>query len=364
MSNIITKHGGDLDAIEKTYGIPKNEIIDFSANINPLGFPESVKKALAENIDIVKVYPDKDYLKLRESISQYTGAKVEHITVGNGSTELISTFINTVNAKNTIIVGPAYSEYEKSASLAGGAYKYFELKEANHFAMDIDSLISEITPDVDLVIMCNPNNPTGTAVNVNDTEKLLKHCKENNAYVMVDETYIEFSSKLDEICSIPLVAKYDNIFVIRGVSKFFAAPGLRLGYGICSNKQFLDKLNTTKDPWSVNILAAFAGERLFTDTEFINSTKKLILTEKEKIYKYLYGISSIKTYPSQSNFILFKILNDKVTSHEIFETLIRNKLLIRDCSSFTFLDETFIRFCIMNPEDNELLLSDLRKILG
>ena len=127
--NIIHMHGGDLDAIEQKYGIPKKQIIDFSGNINPMGFPKSVKEALIKNIDIVSTYPDKSYTSLRESIARYTGADAENITVGNGSTELISVFIKSEKPKKSVIMGPAYSEYENELSSLGSEIVYFPLKE-------------------------------------------------------------------------------------------------------------------------------------------------------------------------------------------------------------------------------------------
>ena len=363
MKELAHAHGGDLDAIEKIYNIPKEEIIDFSGNINPLGFPKKVNEELSRNIHIVSTYPDRRYEKLRKNIGKYTGANFEHIVVGNGSTELISTFIKTVNAKKTIILGPAYSEYENTAKLCGGDYEYFALEEKNNFVVDFDKLINTLNEDIDLFIACNPNNPTGTVITTKQMDKLLDHCKKNKTYVMVDETYIEFSDKLHEICSIPLVEKYDNLFVIRGISKFFAAPGLRLGYAICSNDKFLETLKNIQDPWSVNSLATFAGERLFNDKEFIEETKNLISSERQKAFNILSNIKNIKAYPSDSNFILIKLLTDKIKASQIYENLIKQNMLIRDASSFTFLDESYIRFCIMQPEDNKKLFDNLELLL-
>ena len=363
MNNLMHQHGGDLDAIEKAYGIPKDEIWDFSGNINPLGFPESVKKALSENIDIVTRYPDKRYTALRESIGQYTGANPEHIVVGNGSTELISTFIKTANARKTIIIGPAYSEYEREASICGSDFKYFPLKKEENFEINMKNILSELTEEIGMLIICNPNNPTGTAITVTQMREILSHCKNNNTFVMVDETYIEFSDNIEEICTIPLVKEFDNVFVIRGISKFFAAPGIRLGYGISSNEKFLNTLLSVQDPWSVNILASFAGERLFSDKEFIEKSKKLISDERKKAFNELSTWKNIKAYPSCSNFILLKLMTDKTNSAEIFDKLIREKMLIRDAESFTFLDNSYLRFCILNPEQNEKLLCELKKIV-
>ncbi len=363
MEKLMHMHGGDLDAIEKKYGIPKKEIIDFSGNINPLGFPESVKKALAENLDVISVYPDKNYTALRKSIAAYTGADYENIKVGNGSTELISVFIKSVNASKSIILGPAYSEYENELKVSGSKFEYFPLKEEDNFEADIPKLIDALTPDIDLFIMCNPNNPTGTAITVSHLEEILAHCKKNNTAVMVDETYIEFSDNLKEICAIPLTSKYDNLFVIRGTAKFFAAPGLRLGYGISSSKKFHELLAKNQNPWSVNSLAEFAGERMFSDKEFNEKTWKLITSERRKALDEFKTWKNIKAYESSANFILLKLLTDKTSAAEIFEKMIAKKMLIRDAASFTFLNESYLRFCILSPEHNKMLIDELKKIV-
>ena len=224
MTVLTHAHGGDLDAIQRTYGIPKEEIIDFSGNINPLGFPKRAEDALKENLHLICTYPDKKYKALKQAIGTYTGADPSHIVVGNGSTELISTFIQTVHAKHSIIMGPAYSEYEREVSLGGGKFEYFPLKEEEDFKLNLPALLKALTPDVGMFVACNPNNPTGTAIRTAEMREILAHCKKIGASVMIDETYIEFSDILPEICSIPLVKEFDNLFVIRGTSKFFAAP--------------------------------------------------------------------------------------------------------------------------------------------
>lgn len=363
MEQMMHQHGGDLDAIERHYHIPKAEIVDFSGNINPLGFPVSVREEMAKHLDIVSVYPDKKYTALRESIAAYTGAKAEHVTVGNGSTELISVFIQSVNPHKSIILGPAYSEYEHELSVCQSQYDYFPLKEEDGFLVNVDRLLETLTPDIDLFVACNPNNPTGTAITTTQMHRILTHCKANHISVMIDETYIEFSDNLEEICSIPLTQEFDNLFVIRGISKFFAAPGLRLGYGITSSQVFHDLLAKQQDPWSVNILAAFAGERLFQDTAFIEQTKTLISSERKKAMETLSTFHHLKAYPSSSNFILLKLLTDRINAAQIFEHLIQHKLLIRDASSFKFLDSSFLRFCILSPEHNAQLLGLLKELV-
>ena len=360
MMQLVHQHGGDLDAIERKYGISKTEIKDFSGNINPLGFPKTAEKALAQNLSIVSTYPDKSYTSLRQAIAKYTGAKAAHIVVGNGSTELISTFIQTVHAKKSIIIGPSYSEYEREVTLCGGTFTYFPLKEEDNFSINLTALLEALTVDVGMVIICNPNNPTGSAFTTLQLEKVLQHTKKTGASIMIDETYIEFSDNLKEICAIPLVKKFDNLFVVRGTSKFFAAPGLRLGYGISSNQGFLERLKTNQDPWSVNSLAAFAGEKIFSDTDFHTTTQELISKERKKALDELATWKNVKVFPSSANFILMKLLTDKITADGLYEKLIQKKMLIRDASSFTFLDEHYLRFCILLPEDNAALLKELK----
>ena len=357
-------HGGDLDAIEAKYGISKDEIVDFSGNVNPLGFPPATAQALAQNIAIVSRYPDKKYRKLRASIAAYTGADMENVAVGNGSTELISAFIAAIHPRHTIIMGPAYSEYENNVSLCGGAFEYFPLREKDDFRLDLPALIHAVQPDTDMLILCNPNNPTGTAIPTAQLRKLLEHCRSTHTALMVDETYIEFADDPKAFCAIPLTNEFPELFVIRGISKFYAAPGLRLGYGICSNPDFKEELAQKQDPWSVNILAAFAGERLFEEKEFMARTRALILGERRRLLAELSGWKSIRVYPTASNFILLRLLTDQVRADTLTEDLIHKKMLIRDAASFTFLDESYLRFCIQLPEQNSALLRELARHLG
>lgn len=354
-------HGGDLDAIQRTYGIPREEIIDFSGNINPLGFPKKAEAALRENLHLVQTYPDKNYLALKKAIGTYTGADPAHIVVGNGSTELISTFIQTVNAKHSLLMGPAYSEYEREVCRIGGQFSYFPLKEEEDFRLNLDALLAALTPEIGMFIACNPNNPTGTVIRTEQMRQILTHCKKIGASVMIDETYIEFSDILPEICSIPLVEEFDNLFVIRGTSKFFAAPGIRLGYGMSSNAAFLQNLKENQNPWSVNSLADFAGQHIFSDTAFHQETQQLISAERKRAFQELSTWKNIKAYPSEANFILLRLKTKQVTAHDLFEACIRKKMLIRDASSFTFLDETYLRFCILSPAENTALLEELKK---
>ena len=357
-------HGSDLEKIEEIYHIKKEDITSFSANVNPLGISPLLRDTLAKHVDAITSYPDREYTQLRKSICAYTGANFENIIVGNGSTELISLFIQTTHPKKALILGPTYSEYEREISLEGGHTLYYPLKEENNFQMDVEDFCRQLNDSLDLLVLCNPNNPTSTAVARKDMRKILDCALQHGISVMVDETYEEFTPEGSKISSIPLTNNYNNLIVLRGISKFFAAPGLRLGYAVTGNPDLLKYINTKKNPWTINSLAEIAGCIMFSDKDYINKTKALISGERQRMYDTLSSWKTVKVYPSCTNFLLVRILREDVTSDMVFDHCIRKGLMIRDCSTFPFLDSSYIRFCVMSPEKNDELLEAFREILG
>lgn len=357
-----TVHGGDLDAAVRLYGLKREEIKDFSGNINPFGMPESAKKAIIDNIEKASTYPDKNYLELRMAIAKYVGADTKSVIVGNGGTELISLFIRATGAKKALIVAPVYSEYEREIRINGGSCVYYALREERSFSADISDLCAHINGDIDLLAICNPNNPTGTAISSDDMETVVRACSERNIRVLIDETYCEFADVL-KYSSVSIAEKYDGVIVIRGVSKFFASPGLRLGYAVCGEKM-LAEMDKIRDPWTVNILAAIAAEAFFYDKDYIEATKLFFTEERERVKNRLSQIKSIRVYETVTNFQLFKLLTGEISSADIFEKLIAKGMMIRDAKSFMFLDSSFLRFCFLKREDNDCLLNELKKILG
>ncbi|MCI6431269.1 MAG: aminotransferase class I/II-fold pyridoxal phosphate-dependent enzyme, partial [Lachnospiraceae bacterium] len=337
-------HGSDLEAIEKYYHIKKEDIISFSANVNPLGISYRLRSTLAENLDAITTYPDREYTALRKCIAEYAGTQPENSIVGNGSTELISLFIQTRHPKKALILGPTYSEYEREISLGGGTTLYYPLKEENGFRMDVDDFCSHLSDQLDLLVLCNPNNPTSTAITCRQMRRILDACLQYGIFVMVDETYVEFAPHENEVTSVPLTNYYTNLIILRGTSKFFAAPGLRLGYAITGNQDLIKAINTRKNPWTINSLAEIAGRLMFPDEEYIQLTRDLITSERDRIYKELSTWDTVTVFEPMANFMLVKILRQDVTSQDLFDHCIRKGLMIRDCSTFPFLDNHFIRF--------------------
>lgn len=356
-------HGSDLEKIEAVYGIKKEDIISFSANVNPLGISGKLRDTIASHIDSITMYPDREYTSLKKCIGSYIHTDYRNILTGNGSTELISLLIGKRAAKKALLLAPSYSEYEREVMLSGGQCEYYTLKAEDDFILQTEDLCNTLDDSVDLLIICNPNNPTASQILRTDMQKIMEACQKHDTFVMIDETYIEFSDDMEAATAIPLTETYDNLMVLRGISKFFAAPGLRLGYAVCGDKDLLKELDEKKNPWTINSLAAIAGEIMFTDNEYIHTTRELIAKERSRICKKLSACDSIKVYPSHANFVLVQIKKDGITATDVFEAAIKQGLMIRDCSTFEALGDKFFRFCFMKEEDNDKLLSVLFSIL-
>lgn len=352
-------HGSDIEKICEYYHLKKEDITNFGANVNPLGLSENVKSAIAGHLDLLSSYPDREYTSLRQTISGYCHIPAEFILPGNGSSELISLLIETLSPRRTLILGPTYSEYSRELSFSGSTQEYYHLREERNFNLDVDDLCRVLKDGYDFLILCNPNNPTSSAILREDMERLLSFCFKHNIFVMIDETYVEFAPDISAVTAVLFTRKYSNLMVLRGVSKFFAAPGMRFGYGITGNAEFLREMKDKQIPWSLNSIGAFAGEEMFKDQEYINRTRKLILSERERMYRAVSQMPDYKTYEPYANFLLVKIIKNGVTSYDVFERCIKAGLMIRDCSSFQCLDGEFIRFCIMLPEANTRLLHEL-----
>lgn len=355
-------HGSDIEKICEYYKLNKEDIVNFGANVNPLGLSARVKDAVAANLDILSAYPDREYTALRTVIAGYCGIPEDFILPGSGSSELISLLIEARAPKHTLVLGPTYSEYSRELSFSGSTQEYYHLNASEDFRLDTDNLCRTLENGYDFLILCNPNNPTSSAILREDMEKILVFCAGRNIFVMVDETYAEFAPDVDIVTAIPFTREFSNLMVLRGVSKFFAAPGMRLGYGVTGNKAFLQKMKEKQIPWSLNSIGAFAGEIMFQDQEYIAKTRDLILGERSRLYEEVKKLSAFKTYTPYANFLLLNIQKPGVTSFDVFELCIRKNLMIRDCSSFQCLDGEFIRFCIMMPEDNTRLLEVLKTV--
>ena len=382
-------HGGNIYKIFREKNI--KEILDYSSNINPYGIPESLKKRITENLEILERYPDPDYIELRQKLAHLNKVDISNIILGNGATEIIFLFMKVINPKKILIAAPTFGEYERAvkatervenSSILGDSNKkkddenscgkqkikieYFELKESDDFKLNIHNLKNELEKKYDLLIICNPNNPTGKFLKLDETEEILRECNKYNTKLFIDEAFIDFLKDGMKESIINTKEDKQNLFVTRAFTKFFAIPGLRLGYGIYFDKNFEKEISEKKEPWSVNNIAEIAGLTVLDDTEYIEKTLKWITEEKIYMYEKLNEITGIKPYKTETNFITVKI-EDKLFSKELNVKILREKILeygilIRDASNFKFLDERFFRLAIKNRKNNDRVIETLKKI--
>ncbi|MEM2896626.1 MAG: threonine-phosphate decarboxylase CobD [Candidatus Bathyarchaeia archaeon] len=358
-------HGGEVWEIHKKYGKNLGEILDFSANINPLGCPPNVVKAIKDNLWQIPIYPDDSGLDLKNAIVDHEG-QIEsgNIILGNGSTELIYLFAETFIKKGdkAIIPIPTFEEYARAVKKVGG--KVVSVKTWSEYEFTPEKVLDKIDSETKTVFLCNPNNPTGNLIDRENVLKILEETSRKSVLLFIDEDFMDFVEEKKRFSSARMVREYQNLFVLKSFTKTFGLAGLRLGYGIAC-RGIIDSMSRIRTPWNVNSLALVAGTAALKDLKFLEKTRRMMKNERGFLIREFEKFKKIKVFPTNSNFILLNIEDARIKSSEIKEKLLRNHgILIRDCSSFKGLDEYYIRIAIRTRDDNEKIVNAFKKILG
>ena len=332
-----------------------SKIIDFSSNVNPLGSPASVKDVIRKNMDLLSVYPDPNSLKLRNDLAKYTGITKDQIVVGNGATEIIYNFCTAFLSKKSLVVIPipTFGEYEAATTLRGAKISYLRTMNLNK---NISQLQDSFTK-ADCSFICNPNNPTGILISRKNMLKILEAAYDKSTFMFVDECFIELAPKSNESL-VTYLKEFDNLFILRSLTKSFGLAGLRIGYGLAS-KKIIDVLLRIKIPWNVNGLAQKAASAALSSISHLNKTRQLVKRELEFMTASISKIRGFTCYDSSTNFILIK---SKMNSKMVQKKLIEKKILVRDCSTFRGLDNKFIRVAIRTHKENVKLVRALEEI--
>jgi len=343
-------HGGDI------YQYP-HEVTDFSSNINPLGIPEQFRNALSDDLSCLTRYPDRSYGKLNASIKKYLQLDDEAVIVlGNGAIEVIYKTIQALPVKRVVIACPTFSEYERAASLSGKSVLEAVLHDKEG-RLDIKELVNH-TKEHDLVILCNPNNPTGTLSSREDLLELSRTLQNKQGYLMIDETFIEFTEGYPKTTVID--SNLENLIVIRALTKYFGMPGIRLGYGIFHQKAIGRNVNELMEPWHINAIADLAGQTVLHDTKYHEATRKWIIEERDAFMKELEKLVHFTFLPTDANFIL--LTSKRYKAVEIQKNLLKSGLLIRLPIGFKGLSEYEFRIAIKDRDSNRKLLAELERI--
>jgi len=357
-------HGGDIWGFSRKYNIPLEDVLEFSGPINFMGPSLKAVEAVKQNAKLIRYYPDPNPVEFKEQIAQYVGHGVEpeNLLLGNGSIELIYMITEILpRGFKALIPVPSFSEYEKAALRVGGEPVFLQLPE--NFALETDKIKKAVTDDTKIISICNPHSPSGTLYSKETLLDLVKFCSKKDVIFSVDENYIEFADKSLDNTLAGMVKDYENLFVIRSVTKFYGMAGIRFGYAVAAGN-LIDKLQTTRLPWSINGLACQVTLAAFNDKEFIQNTKETIAKNRECLAKALSQIEGLRVYPSVTNFLLVKIESGKFTSTMLKELLAQERILIRDCCTFMGLDDHYFRVTVRSAKDNQILTETIKRVLS
>jgi len=342
-------HGGIFSVIK-----PDLEILDFSSNISPLGFPPLVRKEILKAIPHLAVYPDSDSGQLRSNLAWYTSLPQSKIIVGNGASEIIYNFCSMVlrPRQKVLIAVPTFGEYEAAAKLNDCNVSFFKTMNLSNNYKDFIKKI----PKNGCIFLCNPNNPTGVLIPKIIMKQIIIAARKKSTIVFVDESFIELVQ--DPSQSLVTELKNENLFVLRSLTKSFGLAGIRIGYGL-GHKKIIDILDKTKIPWNVSGLAQKAAGAALCHSFYLDKSRKLIKKESLYLKNSISKISGYTIFDSATNFFLIKC---KKNSKTIQKKLLKKKLLIRDCSSFRGLDNHYIRIAVKKRKENIKLVKALEKV--
>ncbi len=355
-------HGGNIKQYLKNTPQGIGKIIDFSANINPLGLSYDAKKSIIKNIREVTCYPEPDSRSLKTALADFHNIKQDTLAVGNGSIELIYLIPRALGVRKALIITPTFSEYEFASRSNDVRIMYFKTEAKDDFRLRLNKLKKYLSW-ADLVFLGNPNNPTGLCLPAGDMQSLIKLCIRHKTILAIDEAFMDFVEGFDKDSLIPLATKKQGLLIIRSLTKFFALPGLRIGY-VIGHRGFISKICAFQYPWNVNSLAQVAAEAVLKDRHYMDKTRKYVSAERRYLFSTLKEIKGLKAFPSSSNFILCKL--DKCalkSARALNEQLIKRGIVVRNCSNFKGLDEKFFRLAVRRRKENLKLITALRETL-
>ncbi|KRE83903.1 threonine-phosphate decarboxylase [Paenibacillus sp. Soil766] len=351
-------HGGDLWTAEEAWHLPKEQFLDYSSNMNPLGPPDVVKEILTASWrDIVK-YPDPAVRELRRKLAQKYEIDPESILVGNGAAELIDLIIRVVKPNTTGLARPSFSEYEEAVHKTGGKLANIPLLPQNQFELQWQD-VEAVLPALDLFFLGHPNNPTGKLIPRNVLSNLLQSQRK----LVLDEAFMDFVPQESEHSILKLASTSQDLIVIRSMTKFYSIPGIRLGFMV-AHPDLITQLRQQQVQWSVNYLAQRMGVAVLEDEAFEQSTREWLSIEKPWLIEQLRHIG-LEVVPSDVNFLLFSFpVSSGISVKQAQQVMGRQGILIRDASLFEGLNERYCRVAIRLREDNERLLQALRNMMN
>lgn len=354
----LAKHGGDIFGAAQRLGVPLSAIMDFSASINPLGLSPGARHRLKKELGLVCHYPDERKADLRNLVASRENVDPESILFGNGATQLLHLIPHYLKPRKALLAQPAFSEYAAALRRSGCRIREYHLNSRRGFQIDLAEFLRSLRDEApDLLILANPNNPTGAVIPPETLCAIGDLCLRRRIHFIADESFIDFTSQ-------PSLARRGSqqryLLVLRSFTKFFALPGLRIGY-LVAHPSMVKELSYQQEPWSVNTLAAVAAAESIADSAFREKSCSLIARERAYLSAGISKLGWLAPYPSEANFLLVRIQHQAIRANHLLRELEAMRILIRDCTDFRGLGQKYIRVAIRSRKENRCLLEALRQ---
>ena len=344
-------HGGDVYSARQKM---KQEPLDFSANINPMGMPPGAVRAAADALQQCTQYPDPLCRELRAALAAYEGIPAEQIVCGNGAADLIFRIVAATHPQRALLLEPTFAEYEQALRSMDCSIAYFPLQESEGFVLP-EAFLQQLTPEINLLFLCNPNNPTGRTVSPALLQEIWKRCEEAGILLVVDECFNEFLEHPEQNTLKGVLKTGANSVILKAFTKSLAMPGLRLGYGLCGNGDLAERIFSCGQPWGVSIPAQAAGVAALQEQGYLERMRRLIQTERRWLSENLARLG-LCVFPSEANYILFRT----ETEIPLRERMEQRGVLIRACGNYRGLDNRYYRIAVRGHGENERLIAALK----
>lgn len=346
-------HGGDWAGYRAEFGC---DALDFSANVSPLGLPAGVAAAITNALPTADRYPDPLCRELRAALAGAEGVPADWILCGNGAADLIFRLALAVRPRRALLPAPTFAEYEAALQTVGCAVQRVFLREENEFAVT-EKFIDAVTPETDIVFLCQPNNPTGQVTPPALVERLVRRCAECGAVLAVDECFLDFLPDRDALTAKQLLRDAPQLIILKAFTKLYAMAGVRLGYALCGDAALLEKMRGAGQPWAVSSLAQAAGLAALQETVYAGAVRALIAEQRPRMAAGLRALG-LRVMDGQANYLLFRATPD------FGEKLRRRGAVVRSCANYPGLDAAWYRTAVRTAEENTRLLQIMGEILA
>lgn len=358
MSLLHSAHGGNTREAAELLGIAPEQLLDFSANINPAGMPASLKSALLENLQLAERYPDAAYQRLYQALAAHHQVPASWLLAGNGETEAIYALVSMLAPRKAMLVTPGFAEYRRALEWVGSDIVEFRLQEEEGWQLT-EALLARLTPQLDCLFLCTPNNPTGLLPDDALLQRICARCKALGIALILDEAFMDFIPEREGF--IAQLAGNPHLWVLRSLTKFYAIPGLRLGYLLGSDEQKVAQMRRAQMPWSINAFAALAGEIILQDNAYQQACWQWLARERPRLLAALRSVPALTVWEGQANYLFLRCDAPGVA---LQHALLQQHILIRSCANYPGLDARYYRVAVRSAQENDRLISALQAVLG